>query len=55
VHPSAITELAADNFVFARSLSVLVTVGETDSWVGELVEKAKALKVGNGFDPEVEV
>ncbi|BGP16195.1 hypothetical protein JCM10213_007053 [Rhodosporidiobolus nylandii] len=37
------------------ALSTLVTVGESQKWVDELVERAKELKVGNGFDPETEV
>ncbi|ORY79303.1 methylmalonate-semialdehyde dehydrogenase [Leucosporidium creatinivorum] len=37
------------------ALSVLVTVGETDEWLPELVERAKGLKVGNGFDTDVDV
>ncbi len=37
------------------ALSVLVTVGDTNDWLPDLVERAKGLKVGNGFDPETEV
>ncbi|KDE06011.1 methylmalonate-semialdehyde dehydrogenase [acylating] [Microbotryum lychnidis-dioicae p1A1 Lamole] len=37
------------------ALSVLVTVGETEDWLPELIERAQQLKVGNGFDPEVDV
>ncbi|SCV74145.1 BQ2448_6577 [Microbotryum intermedium] len=37
------------------ALSVLVTVGETEDWLPELIERAQKLKVGNGFDPEVDV
>lgn len=37
------------------ALSVLVTVGETNDWLPELVERASKLKVGNGFDPETEI
>ncbi|KAM0788361.1 hypothetical protein ACM66B_001501 [Microbotryomycetes sp. NB124-2] len=37
------------------ALSVLVTVGETNDWLPELVARAQKLKVGNGFDPDTEV
>ncbi|KAK4701187.1 hypothetical protein P7C70_g5053, partial [Phenoliferia sp. Uapishka_3] len=37
------------------ALSVLITVGDAQSWVPELVERAKGLKVGSGFDPETEI
>ncbi|GAA6042937.1 hypothetical protein JCM8097_000005 [Rhodosporidiobolus ruineniae] len=37
------------------ALSTLVTVGDSQKWVDELVERAKALKVGQGFDPATEV
>lgn len=37
------------------ALSTLVTVGESQNWIDGLVERAKVLKVGNGFDPETEV
>ncbi|GAA5874327.1 hypothetical protein JCM8547_007564 [Rhodosporidiobolus lusitaniae] len=37
------------------ALSCLITVGESQEWVDELVQRAKQLKVGQGFDPEVEV
>ena len=38
-----------------RALSVLVTVGETDEWVGGIIERAKKLKIGNGFAEGVDV
>lgn len=31
------------------ALSVLVTVGSAKEWIPELIERAKALQVGNGF------
>lgn len=34
---------------------VVVTVGETQDWLPELVARAKGLKVGNGFDPSTEM
>ncbi|KAJ9106705.1 hypothetical protein QFC20_004036, partial [Naganishia adeliensis] len=37
------------------ALSVLVTVGESKAWVPELIERARALKVGNGFDTDVDL
>ncbi|KAK4331518.1 Methylmalonate-semialdehyde dehydrogenase (CoA acylating) [Rhodotorula toruloides] len=37
------------------ALSTLVAVGESQTWIDGLVERAKKLKVGNGFDPETEV
>jgi hypothetical protein len=38
------------------SLAVtVVTIGESNDWIPELVERAKGLKVGNGFDPQTEV
>lgn len=37
------------------SYGIVVTVGETQDWLPELVERAKALKVGNGFDPSVDM
>jgi len=33
------------------ALSAAVFVGESKAWIPELVERAKKLKVGNGFDP----
>ncbi|KAI5474154.1 hypothetical protein MNV49_004136 [Pseudohyphozyma bogoriensis] len=33
----------------------VVTVGDAQDWVPELIERAKTLKVGNGFDPETEI
>ena len=37
------------------ALSVAVLVGETKSWVPELVEKARKLKVGYGMDEGVDL
>jgi malonate-semialdehyde dehydrogenase (acetylating)/methylmalonate-semialdehyde dehydrogenase len=36
-------------------LMVVITVGESSSWVPELVERASKLKVGSGFDPSTNV
>ena len=38
-----------------RALSVLVTVGETDEWLGGIIERAKKLKMGNGFAEGVDM
>lgn len=32
-----------------------MTVGDTSAWLPELIERAKGLKVGNGFDPSTEM
>ncbi|PWN53137.1 methylmalonate-semialdehyde dehydrogenase [Violaceomyces palustris] len=62
--PDADKEAALDSIAGAAfgaagqrcmALSVLVTVGQARKWIPELVEKAKALTVGIGFDPEVDV
>lgn len=37
------------------ALSVMITVGGAKNWVPELIERAKALKVGNGFDEGTEL
>lgn len=37
------------------ALSILVTVGETKEWLPEIVERAKALKVDCGFEPDVDL
>lgn len=37
------------------ALSVACLVGEANSWLPDIVEKAKTLKVGSGFDPAVDV
>lgn len=37
------------------ALSVMITVGDAASWVPELVERAKSLKVGNGLDEKTEM
>lgn len=37
------------------ALTAAVFVGESQEWIPKLVEKAKKLKVGGGFDPDVEV
>lgn len=34
---------------------IVITVGESSSWVSELVERASKLKVGSGFDPSTDV
>ena len=33
----------------------MVTVGDAQAWLPELIERAKGLKVGNGFDPSTEM
>ena len=33
----------------------VVTIGESNDWIPDLVKRASQLKVGNGFDPETEV
>lgn len=33
----------------------VVTVGDTQDWLPELIARAKDLKVGNGFDPSTEM
>lgn len=38
-----------------RALSVLVTVGETDQWLGGIVDRAKRLNIGNGFAEGIDV
>lgn len=47
-------QFCIQELIVSRVLLV-VTVGETQDWLPELVERAKGLKVGNGFDPEVEM
>ncbi|KAJ5568717.1 Methylmalonate-semialdehyde dehydrogenase [Penicillium hetheringtonii] len=37
------------------TLSVLVTVGEIDSWIPELIEKARSLVVSTGFEKDSDV
>ncbi|MBW0491231.1 hypothetical protein O181_030946 [Austropuccinia psidii MF-1] len=37
------------------ALSVMIIVGESSKWVDKLVERAKKLKVGQGFDEETEI
>ncbi|KAJ5226826.1 Methylmalonate-semialdehyde dehydrogenase [Penicillium citrinum] len=37
------------------ALSVLVTVGEIDSWIPELIEKARSLVVSTGFEKDSDV
>ena len=36
-------------------LRTVITVGESSSWVQELVDRASKLKVGSGFDPSTDV
>lgn len=37
------------------ALSCLVTVGETDQWLDGIIERAKHLKVGNGFGEGIDI
>jgi len=37
------------------ALSVVIFVGESSTWIPDLVEKAKKLKVGPGIDPKTDV
>jgi malonate-semialdehyde dehydrogenase (acetylating)/methylmalonate-semialdehyde dehydrogenase len=37
------------------ALSVMITVGESSEWVNELVERARKLKIGEGFQELTEV
>lgn len=37
------------------ALSVLITVGDAKEWVGDIIEQAKALKMGNGFAKEADL
>lgn len=37
------------------ALSVLVTVGDAKEWVGDIIEQAKGLKMGNGFAKEADL
>jgi malonate-semialdehyde dehydrogenase (acetylating)/methylmalonate-semialdehyde dehydrogenase len=37
------------------ALSVAVLVGEAETWLPDIVEAAKQLKVGSGFDPTTDV
>jgi malonate-semialdehyde dehydrogenase (acetylating)/methylmalonate-semialdehyde dehydrogenase len=37
------------------ALSVLVTVGKSKDWIPEIVERARGLKVGNGFEPDADL
>ncbi|KAK4058383.1 hypothetical protein OIO90_000541 [Microbotryomycetes sp. JL221] len=53
--PDANRNFALNSVVGAAFGAAVVTVGETNDWLPELVERAKKLKVGNGFDPETEV
>lgn len=43
--------------LFAGELTVqtVITVGKAREMLPELIERAKALRIGNGFDPETEV
>jgi len=36
-------------------LMTVITVGESSSWIQELVDRASKLKVGSGFDPSTDV
>lgn len=37
------------------ALSTCIFVGETKEWIADIAEKAKALKVGGGFEPDTDV
>ncbi|KAA1139085.1 hypothetical protein PGTUg99_035729 [Puccinia graminis f. sp. tritici] len=37
------------------ALSVMITVGQSSDWVSELVERARQLKIGEGFQEQTEV
>lgn len=37
------------------ALSVLVTVGKASEWLPDLISRARALRVGNGFDPKADL
>ena len=37
------------------ALSTVVLVGDAQSWLPELVERAKKLKVSGGFEPEADL
>jgi malonate-semialdehyde dehydrogenase (acetylating)/methylmalonate-semialdehyde dehydrogenase len=37
------------------ALSVMITVGQSSDWVSELVERARQLKLGEGFQEQTEV
>ena len=37
------------------AISVVVLVGETRDWLPDIIEKAKKLKVGSGYDPSVDI
>jgi hypothetical protein len=36
-------------------LMLVITVGQSSSWIQELVQRASKLKVGSGFDPSTDV
>lgn len=37
------------------ALSVMITVGDSASWVSDLVDRARSLKVGNGMHEQTEM
>ena len=37
------------------ALSTLITVGETQEWLPELIERAKALKINGGFELDADL
>lgn len=47
--------IGGDERILTRVDIAVVTVGESQHWVDSLVERAKKLKVGEGFDPSTDV
>ena len=37
------------------ALSTLITVGETEQWLPDLVERARRLKINGGFEPDADL
>jgi malonate-semialdehyde dehydrogenase (acetylating) / methylmalonate-semialdehyde dehydrogenase len=37
------------------AITVAILVGESKNWIPEIVEKAKKLKIGSGFDKDVDI
>lgn len=48
-------QLVSPHDTDSTRLTVVITVGESSSWVRELVDRASKLKVGSGFDPSTDV